>query len=403
MRQVQDFNNSLQNGLAIGGVVGGGLSRRRQRKQQAEGQNRLAAIAGEGDHEATANEALKQGKVDIAKQYLEMHTRAKGEQRQASEAFLGYMSSALANGATEDQLPIIAAQAAKTVGSQYGLDPEVVRSGAVIGSDYETLSMILKEASEEYTLSQGSRRYRGDEMIAENPKEAMGPGATDITLPDGTRIRRGGNVKDFQARPTLLAPGLSEATSALTQIFDGQTNPLNEPRNVAAAGLQNLPGGQAAGRAMGGESFQRADQPRKLAEAALLPILSGAAITETERPMFQNAFIPQVGDTPAVAHVKALTLQEMSSRADMLQAEGAPLSEGQYANLLNSGYVQLQRRLAREDVMAESTTTDANTRMRANIPQEAVDALLNGVGSDEQFDAVFGEGAAAKVRQTSGR
>jgi len=72
-------------------------------------------------------------------------------------------------------------------------------------------------------------------------------------------------------------------------------------------------------RSVGGQQYQDYDQAMKSYEAAVLPIMSGAAVTQTEAQRLVRADLPQLGDTPATLAKKATNrAMKINAAADLV-------------------------------------------------------------------------------------
>jgi hypothetical protein len=105
------------------------------------------------------------------------------------------------------------------------------------------------------------------------------------------------------------------------------TNPLNEQWGAAVIdALDNNIVAKWAGvdlnpvaRTIGGQQYQDYDQAMKSYEAAVLPIMSGAAVTPTEAQRLVRADLPQLGDTPATLAKKATNrAMKINAAADLV-------------------------------------------------------------------------------------
>lgn len=99
-----------------------------------------------------------------------------------------------------------------------------------------------------------------------------------------------------------------------------RTNPLN--RDWGAATLDAIPDWgllSPAARTWGGDDYQQYTQAAKSFEAAVLPVLSGAAVTESEASRQIRANLPELGDTPQTLERKARNRSMMlNAAADLL-------------------------------------------------------------------------------------
>jgi hypothetical protein len=103
--------------------------------------------------------------------------------------------------------------------------------------------------------------------------------------------------------PLIDAQGIMERMEA-----EGYTRDQDPLANMAEA----IPwDGGWAGRAVGGDDYTAYMQAVKTFEAAILPVMSGAAVTPTEAQRQVRATLPQPGDTPEVLAQKARQRQMM--------------------------------------------------------------------------------------------
>lgn len=117
---------------------------------------------------------------------------------------------------------------------------------------------------------------------------------------------------------TRLALGLGPAVEAQKNIYASEQwnqpgassprgkNPLNSVRGAVADlidGPDNNAG--AIAKLIGGQDYQNYNQASKTFESAFLPILSGAAVTDTEASRLIKASLPQRGDSPETLARKA--------------------------------------------------------------------------------------------------
>lgn len=104
-------------------------------------------------------------------------------------------------------------------------------------------------------------------------------------------------------------------------------NPLNQEWGAALIdALDNNVVARWAGvdlnpvaRAVGGQKYQDYDQAAKSYESAVLPIMSGAAVTPSEAQRLVRADLPQLGDTPQTLAAKAKNrAMKINAAADMI-------------------------------------------------------------------------------------
>lgn len=178
-------------------------------------------------------------------------------------------------------------------------------------------------------------RYKGGDPAQESSWEQVGVvdvsaeyGAGARQLPNGTIERigpRGGVTKiasassgvgdalvgaDARARFMLGIGPLTQAQNNFRDLEEGGRNPLNQNWGAALIDqatevpfLRNI--GDAAAKAWGGEDYQRYAQAVASYESALMPIMSGAAVTPSEAQRLIRADLPQLGDSEEVLRRKA--------------------------------------------------------------------------------------------------
>lgn len=105
------------------------------------------------------------------------------------------------------------------------------------------------------------------------------------------------------------------------------TNPLNE--EWGAALIDSIDNNAVArwvgldlspiAKAVGGQKYQDYDQASKSYESAVLPIMSGAAVTPSEAQRLVRADLPQLGDTPITLAKKAKNrAMKINAAADLV-------------------------------------------------------------------------------------
>jgi len=185
------------------------------------------------------------------------------------------------------------------------------------------------------------------------PQEAQiynlpGNGAGFVMGSNGRPIRVGGGGSfspDQRARVEIgLDPAL-EAVRTLDQIELRGNLPVSEwnrltpeqrrarerssPRNTqwgasivdAIDGEENT---SALARNWGGSDFQQATSAASAFESGMLPILSGAAVTDSEARRMIRAAIPQLGDGPQVLEQKARRRRQMLNGAAIIGGRPPP-------------------------------------------------------------------------------
>lgn len=211
--------------------------------------------------------------------------------------------------------------------------------------------MVQQAPPEVGTVLDGYRFKGGDpaqesswEQVAPIPAPEYGPGAQ--RLPNGAVVRygpRGGMDTlvsaaqastgdkgsalvgaEARARFMINLGPLQESQRILEGMDADGYNP-SSLRNVGASALEAVPfdGGFAA-RVAGGGDYNAYNQAAKTFEAAILPIMSGAAVTPTEAQRMIRAALPQPGDTPEVLAQKARQRRQMINAVAQGIGEAAP-------------------------------------------------------------------------------
>lgn len=186
------------------------------------------------------------------------------------------------------------------------------------------------------------------------PQEAQmynlpGNGAGFVMGTNGRPIRVGGGGSfspDQRARVEIgLDPAL-ESVRLLDRIETGltqrmwdaltpeqrQSRPRSSPRNTewGASIVDAMDGDDntsAFARNLGGGNFQQATSAASAFESGMLPILSGAAVTDSEARRMIRAAIPQLGDGPAVLADKARRRHQMLNGAAVIGGRPPPYPE----------------------------------------------------------------------------
>ncbi|HJR83452.1 MAG TPA: hypothetical protein VJ775_05950 [Sphingomicrobium sp.] len=142
-----------------------------------------------------------------------------------------------------------------------------------------------------------------------------------------------------------VAMGLGPAVEAQKQMYASEgwnqpgaaspmgRNPFNQGWNAFAANLalsaEDKPtffgiDKQALAKNIGGQDYQDYDQASKSWEAAILPVLSGAAITASEAQRQIRSNLPQLGDTAQTLARKAKNRAMMTNAAADLVGKPRP-------------------------------------------------------------------------------
>lgn len=184
------------------------------------------------------------------------------------------------------------------------------------------------------------------------PQEAQaynlpGNGAGFVMGSNGRPIRVGGGGSfspDQRARVEIGLDPAMEAVRTLDQIELRGNMPVSEwnrltpdqrrartrssPRNsqwgASVVDFMDGEGTSAAARTMGGQDFQSYTSAGSAFESGMLPILSGAAVTDSEARRMIRAAIPQLGDGPQVLEQKARRRRQMLNGAAIIGGRNPP-------------------------------------------------------------------------------
>lgn len=190
---------------------------------------------------------------------------------------------------------------------------------------------------------------RDGRLLQSIPADDWEPGA--VELPNGNimgpRGSRGGRREKIgtQERPNAfselgeapsvtaetrgrLAFGLPTATAGrrrMAEMEQGGVNPLN--RDWGAAAIQMIPDWGAfdtIARVIGGQDFQSYDQAAASIEAAVLPIFSGLAVTDSEARRFVRANSPRLGDTAETLAAKGRNVERILNTGSWMMGQPIP-------------------------------------------------------------------------------
>lgn len=126
---------------------------------------------------------------------------------------------------------------------------------------------------------------------------------------------------DLRGRLTLGLGPVSEAQQRIEAIErDGYS--FND--DWLARGVDAIPGGDAAARIIGGDDYQRLETASRSFEAAMLPVFSGAAVTESEAKRFIRANLPSLGDNAETLATKSRNRRLMTNAAATLIGQDLP-------------------------------------------------------------------------------
>lgn len=161
---------------------------------------------------------------------------------------------------------------------------------------------------------------------------------------DGSvRSLRGAQTAGAEAR-TRLVLGFAPTIEAQKNLFEAEewktrdqaagtdrlgSNPLDTMRGALAEELRPADGARAPmqtriSRRVGGQRYQNYNQAAKSFEASFMPILSGAAVTESEAQRLISSALPVPGDTPETLARKAKQRAMMINGAAELLGEPVP-------------------------------------------------------------------------------
>lgn len=134
---------------------------------------------------------------------------------------------------------------------------------------------------------------------------------------------------------TRLALALGPAVEAQRSLMKSEApapgakqgvNPYNRDWGARMAEKVPFDNGVIA-RVIGGEDYQRYEQAARTIESSILPIFSGAAVTESEAKRFLRANQPQMGDAPNILAQKSRNRMMMLNGAAELMGEAPPFPE----------------------------------------------------------------------------
>lgn len=127
---------------------------------------------------------------------------------------------------------------------------------------------------------------------------------------------------DARAR-FMINLGPLQAAQANLERMDASGYNLDQDWGAAALEAIPFDGGFVA-RKVGGEDYNSYIQAAKTFEAAIMPIMSGAAVTPSEAQRLIRAAIPQPGDSPSVLAQKSLQRRQMINAVAQGIGEAAP-------------------------------------------------------------------------------
>lgn len=130
---------------------------------------------------------------------------------------------------------------------------------------------------------------------------------------------------DARAR-FMINLGPLQSAQANMERMDGEGYNLNQDWGAAALEAIPFDGGFAA-RVAGGEDYNAYTQAAKTFEAAIMPIMSGAAVTPSEAQRLIRAALPQPGDSPEVLAQKSAQRRQMINAVAQGIGQDAPYSD----------------------------------------------------------------------------
>lgn len=161
--------------------------------------------------------------------------------------------------------------------------------------------------------------------------ERVGPrgGVTRIAAANGGTEASPMVGADARARFMINLGPLQSAQANLESMDAEGYNP-SSLQNTGAAALEAVPfdGGWAA-RQFGGPDYNAYNQAAKTFEAAIMPIMSGAAVTPSEAQRLIRAALPQPGDTPEVLAQKSAQRRQMINAVAQGIGQEAPYADPQ--------------------------------------------------------------------------
>ncbi len=150
----------------------------------------------------------------------------------------------------------------------------------------------------------------------------------------------GGFGPDQRARVAITLDPALEAAQALERMeadavqrqgSHGSNTPLGQDWGARMAEAIPWDGGTVA-RVVGGEDYNAYTSASSAFEAAMLPILSGAAVTESEAQRVVRAVLPRQGDTREVLQQKARRRRQMLNGAALIGGRELPYPDEQVAD-----------------------------------------------------------------------
>lgn len=132
---------------------------------------------------------------------------------------------------------------------------------------------------------------------------------------------------DQRARAAITYQNANDAVTQLQQLEEGGYNLGQDWGAVAVENMSDGNPNSMAGmvaRNWGGQDYQQMRAATSAFESAMLPILSGAAVTESEALRTIRGALPQAGDGPEVTRDKQRRRQQMLNGAALIYGTAPP-------------------------------------------------------------------------------
>lgn len=205
---------------------------------------------------------------------------------------------------------------------------------------------------------------------APNAYEAPDGSVLVPTKQGGVQVIKGGQSVGAETRARLalsLDPAIA-AQGRLAESEQGGVNPFS--RDWGARMLEAVPfDGGAAARMAGGQDYQNYEQAARTYEASMLPIFSGASVTESEAKRMIRADLPQIGDTPE-------TLRRKAANRELRIQEAARLMGRRGAIGTMTSPLDLSRGQSREAAPRGAIYRDPDGNLRRNENGDAGNPII---------------------------
>jgi hypothetical protein len=197
-------------------------------------------------------------------------------------------------------------------------------------------------------------------------------------------------------KPTVTEQQASTVTQRLLQRAQEinaavARSPKSEAPTLTEAAMENLPYFSRATNLVRSEDRQIVSSAQADVLDALLYLATGAAYNKEQLQQQKEAYIPSWSDTPGTREIKRQRLVQMINNAKVRAGRTwTPELDQALANLVASPTMQSGQQPAAPVAPAPGNFPAP--------PAAAIEALKRGQGTDAQFDAIFGPGAAARAR-----